>query len=85
MAVNDDDGAEPPLKFSNEAKIRSQMKKRRWTKLEIREAMQCEPIPARGQHGPALRYVHPVSGKSVVVDAATGETFHVGREQYRYD
>jgi hypothetical protein len=40
---------------------------------------------ATGKAGPALRYVHPVTGKSVVVDAATGEIFHVGGEGFRYD
>jgi hypothetical protein len=74
-----------PVKFSNEAKLREQMQKRGWTEDMIREAMRTPGIPATGQKGPAIRYVHPASGKSVVVDAATGEIFHVGGEGYQYD
>ncbi len=85
MSGSDDAGAELPLKFNNKQKVRRQMKNRKWTEVQIREALRCEPIPAAGQHGPALCYVHPVTGKSVVVDAATSEIFHVGKEQYRYE
>ena len=74
-----------PLRFSNEAKLRDQMKARDWTEDQVREALATTPITATGKRGPALRYVHPTSGKSVVVDAATGEIFHVGGEGFRYD
>ena len=73
------------LKFANEAKIRKQMKARGWTEDETREALQTKPVPARGKRGPASRHVHPVTGKSVVVDDATGEIFHVGGEGFKYD
>jgi hypothetical protein len=73
-----------PLRFSNEPKLRRQMQKRGWTELQIREALTTAPVPVTGKHGPAFRYVHPTTGKSVVVDAATGEIFHVGGERFRY-
>ena len=60
------------------------MRARGWTEEAIREALATTPIPATGKLGPALRYVHPTSGKSVVVDAATGEIFHVGGEGFLY-
>lgn len=77
--------AEPPLRFSNEGKLRKQMAKRGWTERQIREAMRTPGIPTRGKMGPAMRYVHPNTGKSLVVDDATGEIFHVGGEGFRYE
>lgn len=74
-----------PLRFSNEPKLREQMRRRGWTEEQIREALRTQPLAAQGQGGPALRYVHPTTGKSVVVDTTTGEIFHVGGEGYRYD
>ena len=74
-----------PLKFNNEAKLRRQMQRRGWTEEQLREALRTEPIPAKGHKGPALRFVHPVSGKSVVMDGETHEIFHVGGEGFRYD
>ena len=74
-----------PLRFANEPKLRRQMRKRDWTDQMIREALMAVPVAARGKAGPALRYVHPETGKSLMVDAATGEIFHVGGEEFRYD
>ena len=76
---------EQPLKFSNEAKLRKQMMKRGWTEQQVREALTTSGIRASGKLGPATRYVHPASGKSVVVDDATGEIFHVGGEGFLYE
>jgi hypothetical protein len=61
------------------------MAARGWTEQELREALATPPLPSTGKQGPALRYVHPTSGKSVVVDQTTGEIFHVGGEGYKYD
>lgn len=87
--ADDPSGDQPPeelpLRFSNESKLRKQMRKRGWTEQEIREALATPGLPAQGKQGPALRHVHPVTGKSVVVDEATGEIFHVGREGYEYE
>lgn len=73
------------LKFSNEAKIRAQMRRRDWTDEELLEAFLTIPLPATGKNGPALRYIHQRTGKSVVVDAASREIFHVGGEGFRYE
>lgn len=75
----------PELRFANEAKLRNQMLARGWTDQQIVEAFATKPILTSGKLGPALRYVHPGHGKSVVVDARTGKIFHVGQEGYRYD
>jgi hypothetical protein len=75
---------EQPLRYSDPEKLQRQMMKRGWTEQTIREALSTTPLPAQGKRGPALRYVHPLTGKSVVVDATTGEIFHVGGEGFRY-
>jgi hypothetical protein len=71
-------------RYANEAKLRAQMAKRGWTEAQIVEAMQTDGIPIHGKKGPATRYVHPETGRSVVVDDATGEVFHVGGEGFEY-
>ena len=73
-----------PLRFANELKLRRQMRKRGWTEDQIREALATTSIPAVGKLGPALRYEHPTTRKSVIIDAATGEIFHLGKEGYLY-
>jgi hypothetical protein len=73
------------MKFSNETKLREQMRQRGWTEQLILEAMQTQGIPTQGRKGPATRYVHPVTGQSVVVDDANGEIFHVGGKGFKYD
>lgn len=75
----------PPLRFSNEPKLRRQMQKRGWTEQQIREAMQTPGVTTQGKANPATRYVHPATGRSVVVDNVTGEIFHVGGDGYQYD
>ena len=73
------------LRFSNEQKIRKQMAKRGWTDQQVIEAMATKGIATQGKLGPATRYVHPATGKSVVVDNTTGEIFHVGGEGFKYE
>ncbi|HEV2293586.1 MAG TPA: colicin E5-related ribonuclease [Tepidisphaeraceae bacterium] len=73
-----------PLRFSNEKKLRKQMRKRGWTEQEFREALATMPTSAKGKLHDALRYRHPVTGRTVLVDAVTGEIFHVGTGRYRY-
>ncbi len=75
---------EEPIRFGNEAKLRKQMRKRRWTEREIREALASPGIPARGKHHAAMRHVHPRTGKSLLIDAETGEIFHLGQKGYDY-
>ena len=74
-----------PLRFANESKLRKQMRRRGWTDEQVREALRAPGIPAMGKLGSATRHVHPDTGKSVVVDDATGEIFHVGEERSNYD
>jgi len=74
-----------PITFANEAKLRAQMQRRGWTEHMIREALQTPGLATQGKRGAATRYVHPATGKSVIVDDATGEVFHVGGEGYKYD
>ena len=81
--AKDDLEKKKPLNLSQ--KLQDQMKQRGWTEQEIREALGAPGIPAQGKKGPATRHVHPTTGKSVVVDNATGEIFHVGGEGYKYD
>jgi hypothetical protein len=72
------------IRYANEGKLRAQMAKRGWTEAQIREALETQGISIRGKKGPAIRYVHPRTGRSVVVDDATGEVFHVGGDGFEY-
>ncbi len=60
------------------------MLNRGWTEIEIIEAIQTGGIPTTGKLGPATRYIHPQTGKSVVIDDKTGEVFHVGGNGFKY-
>ena len=63
------------------------MLQRGWTPSQITEAFE------NGQQFPAVnnvntanaatRYVHPTTGRSVVIDAITGEVIHVGGDGFR--
>ena len=68
-------------------KLLRQMVARGWTEVQITEAQ------ARGSRnnavnletgGPATRYVHPETGRSVVIDDLTGEVIHVGGDGFIY-
>ncbi|MGF1632515.1 MAG: hypothetical protein ACFCVE_01590 [Phycisphaerae bacterium] len=78
--------ADPPEipSFTNPTKLERQMVQRGWTKAMIAEALCTPPETCTGKLGPALRYTHP-SGRRLMVDARTGEIFHLGKEGYRYD
>ncbi len=68
-------------------KIESQMGPRGWTPQQIDEAIQGgQQIPAinKATGNPAIRYVSPTTGQSVVVDTATGEVIHVGGPGFQY-
>jgi hypothetical protein len=64
------------------------MSRRGWTPDQITEAIQQgQPFPAVNKVNPgnaAVRYVHPTTGRSVVVDTATGEVIHVGGDGFVY-
>lgn len=72
------------IRFNNTEKLLMQMRKRGWTEQQILEALNEPGIPATGKLGPAVRHVHPITGKSLVLDAQTGEIFHLGGEGFRY-
>lgn len=60
---------------------------RGWTQDQIDEAVQKGDRHAalnRETGAVATRYVHPQSGRSVVIDDATGEVIHVGGDGFLY-
>jgi hypothetical protein len=70
------------------AKWEGQMAKRGWTPDQITEAMQkgkmfsAENLVNKGNT--ATRYVHPETGRSVVIDDVTKEVIHVGGDGFKY-
>ncbi len=64
------------------------MRQRGWTLDQITEAIQYgRKIAAVNLVNPgnvATRYVHPTTGRSVVVDDVTGEVIHVGGDGFVY-
>lgn len=74
--------------FKSEAKWASQMTKRGWTPEQITEAIQKgKAYPAENlvnKGNPAMRYVHPETGRSVVIDTITKEVIHVGGDGFKY-
>jgi hypothetical protein len=64
------------------------MIQRGWTNDQISEAIQRgAKFPATNLVNPtnaATRYVHPTTGRSVVVDDITGEVIHVGGDGFLY-
>ncbi|MCI0462167.1 MAG: hypothetical protein L0Z62_34885 [Gemmataceae bacterium] len=64
------------------------MRSRGWTPDQITEAIQAgSKVPAVNQVNPAnsaTRYIHPTTGRSVVVDDVTGEVIHVGGDGFVY-
>ena len=69
-------------------KWQSQMVKRGWTKQQINEAIEAGAKNSAhnlvNKDNPATRYVHPETGRSVVIDNVTGEVIHVGGDGFKY-
>jgi hypothetical protein len=68
-------------------KLRRQMEKRGWTAAQIEEAVAYSeryPSSNLATGRPATRYVHPSTGRSVVIDDVTGEVIHVGGNGFQY-
>ena len=68
-------------------KLLRQMAKRGWTAVQIDEARRSGrsfPAANRETGGSATRYVHPVTGRSVVIDDTSGEVIHVGGDGFIY-
>jgi len=68
--------------FKSMTKWENQMAKRGWTRQSIEEALTLgERFPAVNlvnKGNGAARFVHPVTGQSVVIDTVTGEILQVG-------
>jgi hypothetical protein len=63
------------------------MTARGWTNSQIAEAIAGGakfPAVNRETGSPATRYIHSETGRSVVVDDATGEVIHVGSDGFIY-
>ncbi len=64
------------------------MKQRGWTPEQITEAVKNgEQFPAENlvnKGNSATRYVHPTTGRSVVIDNVTKEVIHIGGDGFKY-
>jgi hypothetical protein len=64
------------------------MRQRGWTPQQITEAIehgqQFQAVNRVNSANQAARYVHPTTGRSVVVDNVTGEVIHVGGDGFVY-
>jgi predicted RNA-binding protein (virulence factor B family) len=74
--------------FKSLAKWQSQLTKRGWTTQQITEAVENgEKFTAKNlinKDNTATRYVHPKTGRSVVIDDVTKEVIHVGGNDFKY-
>lgn len=74
--------------FKSATKWEGQLAKRGWTPQQISEAVErgeqfaVENLVNKGNS--AIRYVHPGTGQSVVVDQVTKEVIHVGGAGFKY-
>ena len=69
------------------AKLARQMSVRGWTLdrvAEARESGERHPAVNRETGGPATRYIHPGTGRSMVIDDASGDVIHVGGDGFIY-
>jgi hypothetical protein len=69
-------------------KWQNQTRKRGWTSDTITEAIQSgqqfTAVNSVNPSNPATRFVHPTTGRSVIVDNVTAEVIHVGGDGYIY-
>ena len=68
-------------------KLRRQMAARGWTDDQIAEAVASGARVAaanRETDRPATRYIHPETGRSVVIEDESGEVIHVGGDGFIY-
>jgi len=74
--------------FKSESKWASQFSKRGWTAEQVTEAVKngenFKAINMVNKANGATRYVHPATGKSIVIDDVTKELLHVGGEGFKY-
>ncbi|MBI3777904.1 MAG: hypothetical protein HY274_03155 [Gammaproteobacteria bacterium] len=75
-------------KHKSATKWANRMKKRGWSEQQITEAIetgqkfQAQNLVNPGN--PATRYVHPQTGRSVIVDNTTKEIIHIGGDGFKY-
>ncbi len=64
------------------------MRQRGWTDEQIKDALRRgDGYKAVNEVNPfhgAARYVHPDTGRSVVIDTTTAEVIHVGGDNFQY-
>jgi hypothetical protein len=74
--------------FKSDAKWISQFASRGWSEKLVDEAiLRGDKYPAINLVNPmnsAIRYVHPITGRSVVIDSVTKEILHVGGDGFLY-
>ena len=74
--------------FKSEAKWLSQLANRGWTPEQITEAIKqgksFDAVNMVNKANTAVRYVHPITGQSVVIDKVTNELLHVGAPGFKY-
>lgn len=74
-------------KIKDQAKLERQMKKRGWTHEQVEEAVVLgKKFPAKNLQtgGSATRYVHPSTGRSVIIDNKTRGIIQVGGDGFKY-
>lgn len=64
------------------------MRQRGWTRDQIEEALRdgakLDAVNSINPAHGATRYIHPTTGRSVVIDDATGEVIHIGGDGFVY-
>ena len=68
--------------FKSATKWANQMMKRGWTQQQIQQALKSNQFYSAvnkvNPGNPALRFVHPTTGQSVVIDTVTQEIIQIG-------
>jgi hypothetical protein len=80
-------GLEEKIAPSIGPKIAGQMGPRGWTREAIEEAIKSgQQVPAvnKATGNAAIRYIHPSTGQSIVVDTVTNDVIHVGGPGFKY-
>jgi len=74
--------------FKSQGKWKNQMSKRGWTKRHVSEALKNKEFYAAvnkvNPSNSATRYVHPKTGRSVVIDDVTREILQIGGEGFKW-
>jgi hypothetical protein len=77
-----------PDPIKNQAKLERQMQSRGWTYEQIEEAvMSGERFPAKNFQtgGDATRYIHPKTGRYVIIDNQTNGIIQVGKDDFNFE